>query len=54
MILICRNPSQSSLRDASSPKGGAFYRTLKALPLGRAGAKRLRGFFPYYVSLLVT
>ena len=41
-------PSQASLRDASSPEGGALLaltgRCVKAPPFGGAGAQRLRGF----------
>ena len=42
--------SQASLRDASSPDGGALLaltgRCVKAPPFGGAGAQRLRGFSP--------
>ena len=43
-------PSQSSLRDASSPEGGALSaltgRCVKALPSGELARERLRGFAP--------
>ena len=42
-------PSQSSLRDASSPKGGAFGvetgRYIQARPSGELARQRLRGAF---------
>ena len=42
-------PSQSSLRDASSPKGGAFEvetgRYIQAHPSGELARQRLRGAF---------
>ena len=45
-----RQPSQSSLRDASSPEGGALFvltgRCPKAPPSGELARERLRGFCP--------
>ena len=47
-------PSQSSLRDASSPEGGALSaltgRCVKAPPSGELARERLRGFAPPWGS----
>ena len=48
-------PSQSSLRDASSPEGGALFtltgRIIKAPPLGELDATNGSGLRGFYTSI---